>query len=237
MKNKTWYTLHRWAALVAGLQLGAWTLSGLAFTLLDLERVRGRTNAAHPVWQLKLRQDFPETGAVHLFEERFGVGPQSVRWQAGALGTYLILERGDHVLRFDLDGQESPVSMAQAADAARVAHVAKPAVLEVTRVEAAGVVPLEYRDKPLPAWRVVLMDADETVTYVHAITGDVTAQRNRWWRWFDWFWAVHIMDYSGRENFNHWVIRFFAALGQLTVLTGTVLWGRRTLGGRRRGTT
>ncbi|HYU15827.1 MAG TPA: PepSY domain-containing protein, partial [Candidatus Acidoferrum sp.] len=94
----------------------------------------------------------------------------------------------------------------------------------------------EYRDKPLPAWQVRLRDRPGTVVYVDAITGDVTARRNDIWRWYDFLWSLHIMDYRGRDDFNHPLLIGAALLAVLTVLSGLTLWFIRLVRwpGRRR---
>jgi uncharacterized iron-regulated membrane protein len=89
--------------------------------------------------------------------------------------------------------------------------------------------PIEYRgeceqgDCALPAYRVALADAAGTVVYVDATTGDVTARRNDLWRTYDFLWSLHIMDYRGRESFNHLLIHAAACLAMATVLSGIVL--------------
>jgi uncharacterized iron-regulated membrane protein len=74
---------------------------------------------------------------------------------------------------------------------------------------------------------VALGDAAGTVVYVDASTGDVTARRNDRWRTYDFFWSLHIMDYRGREDFNHWLIRAAALLAMATVASGIVLLALR----------
>ena len=65
----------------------------------------------------------------------------------------------------------------------------------------------EYRGKELPAYRVVLEHPTDTAIYVSANRGVVTTRRNNQWRMFDFFWMLHTMDYQGRDNFNHWILR------------------------------
>ena len=48
--------------------------------------------------------------------------------------------------------------------------------------------------------------------------------RHRDWRWFDFLWMTHTMDYQGRDNFNTLVLRGFSLLGLITVLSGFLLW-------------
>ena len=111
-----------------------------------------------------------------------------------------------------------------------------PAVRATTLVTEGG---LEYRDCGyvscgLPAYRVALADAAGTVVYVDATTGDVTARRNDRWRTYDFLWSLHIMDYRGREDFNHLLIRGAALLALGTVLSGIVLLVLRLSGWVRR---
>lgn len=94
--------------------------------------------------------------------------------------------------------------------------------------------PLEYRQKRLPAYRVVLDHAKAPHIYVCAVTGEVLARRNRSWRIFDFFWMLHIMDYGQRENFNHWLLTLASALAVATSSSGLLLWGLRITRKRNR---
>lgn len=79
----------------------------------------------------------------------------------------------------------------------------------------------EYRGT-LPAWRIAFADADHTRVFVTE-TGKIAAVRTGTWRLYDFFWGLHIMDWSNHENFNTWWLLTFA-LGGLTLgLAGTVL--------------
>ena len=48
--------------------------------------------------------------------------------------------------------------------------------------------------------------------------------RHRDWRWFDFLWMTHTMDYEGRDDFNNTVLRIFSLLGLITVFSGFSLW-------------
>jgi hypothetical protein len=56
------------------------------------------------------------------------------------------------------------------------------------------------------------------------MSGRIRAVRTDAWRWFDFLWSLHIMDYETRDNFNHLLIQFLSALGLLTVLSGLALF-------------
>jgi len=79
----------------------------------------------------------------------------------------------------------------------------------------------EYREKLLPAY-VISYDNDEALkAYVSIKDGEFQTVRHRNWRWFDFSWMTHTMDYEGRDNFNTIILRAFSLLGLITVLVGS----------------
>ena len=82
----------------------------------------------------------------------------------------------------------------------------------------------EYRDGELPAWKIELNGADEASLWIGANTGKVSAIRTNTWRFYDLLWSLHIMDYVDRDNFNSWLLRAFALLGVITVVSGIALF-------------
>ena len=82
----------------------------------------------------------------------------------------------------------------------------------------------EYRENLLPAY-VISYKTDEALkAYVSIKDGQFQTVRHRSWRWFDFLWMTHTMDYEGRDNFNTVVLRVFSLLGLITVLSGFLLW-------------
>ncbi len=76
----------------------------------------------------------------------------------------------------------------------------------------------------MPAY-VISYQADEAIkAYVSIKDGKFQTVRHRDWRWFDFLWMTHTMDYEGRDNFNTIVLRAFSLLGLITVLSGFLLW-------------
>ena len=49
------------------------------------------------------------------------------------------------------------------------------------------------------------------------------ARRNDDWRFFDFFWMLHIMDYKERENFNNPLLITVSIFALFTVLAGLLL--------------
>lgn len=83
----------------------------------------------------------------------------------------------------------------------------------------------EYRGRPLPAWVIHFDHPDKLAAYVDASNGRFERVRHSSWRWFDFLWMFHTMDYAGRDNFNNWLLRAFSVFGLCTVLSGFVLYG------------
>lgn len=82
----------------------------------------------------------------------------------------------------------------------------------------------EYREKKLPAY-VISYDSPASIkAYVSVEDGSFQTVRHRNWRWFDFLWMTHTMDYEGRDDFNTTVLRAFSLLGLITVLSGFLLW-------------
>jgi len=76
-------------------------------------------------------------------------------------------------------------------------------------------------------WRVEFDDSRSTVLYVSPDQGRVLARRNDMWRVFDFFWMLHIMDYSNRDNFNSPLLITASVIGWVLAVTGiwlVVLW-------------
>jgi len=82
----------------------------------------------------------------------------------------------------------------------------------------------EYRERLLPAYVISYNHYDEIKAYVSKEDGKFQTVRHRNWRWFDFLWMTHTMDYQGRDNFNTLLLRSFSLLGLITVLSGFLLW-------------
>jgi uncharacterized iron-regulated membrane protein len=234
MKRKNYYAVHRWLGVLVGVQLLLWSSGGLIFSTHDIDWVRG----------MEGKSCGSDACARSLPLDQLTVSPQAAAQTAGVKEVvrietrwmldapiYEITGRSKSALVNATTGRVlSPISedMAKA--------IAKKDRAQKTTVKQSALItedpPVEYREKPLPAWQIALDDADNTHIYVAAGTGRITARRNDAWRRFDFFWMLHTMDYSGRDDFNTpWLI-IFASLGVLSTLSGGALWGLRIFKGR-----
>ncbi|RMF76812.1 MAG: peptidase M4, partial [Acidobacteria bacterium] len=210
----------------------AWSGGGFLFSVLDIHAVRGE-DASRGVVGRPLDGAILRTAGLATAEESGapasatlidrGAGPRwELRDSAGGLLAVLDARTG------------APAGLLDADRAARIAAAdfrKPPAVASVELVETDP--PLEYRGRPLPAWRVAFADARRTHVYVDARTGAIAARRNRLWRVFDFFWMLHTMDYRGRDDFNNPLLTAFSVLALATSAAGIALWGWRLAAHRR----
>ena len=210
--------VHKWVALLIGVQIVFWVVSGLFFTLFPIEQIRS---------EHLIRSTTPQTvdtSALPSFA--------ALRGPRGELPIKLTVERrasGQVVLAefqnappalYDAADlrQLSPLSADQARAIARAHVTLTSEPLAVERI--AEEIP-EYRGA-LPAWRVHFPDGGLSV-YVAENTGAVTARRSDLWRVYDTLWALHIMDWENHEDFNHPLIVIVTWLTLLSVIAGVVL--------------
>ena len=234
--NRRLYAIHKWISAIAFVQLSIWTVTGFLFAVISQDSLKSTPveGAHHAV--LAGAPAVPVARALELAAAAAGE-VERVELRSMPSGTYYMVKGSKGTVRLDArTGEPAPVTREEAEAAARRDQPGAPPVRETTRIEEAG---LEYRDCgyvscPVPAFRVALGDAAGTAVYVDATTGDVTARRNDRWRTYDFLWSLHIMDYRGREDFNHTLIRGAALLAMGTVLSGMVLLVLRAQGWLRR---
>ena len=211
--------VHKWLALLIGVQVVFWVVSGLFFTLFPIEQIRSEHLVRSP--QTVRAIDAAALGDLGLIHDAQNRPPTKVTLEQRADGPVAVAEfaDGDPIL-FDAATLRplSPLDREAALRIAR-AHVtlttAPVSALLVSEQSA------EYRG-PLPAWRVQFADGGLSV-YVAANTGAVTARRSDLWRLYDTLWALHIMDWRDHENFNHPLIIVVTFITLLSVIAGIVL--------------
>lgn len=230
MDVRTYRKIHRRLGLVVGLQLLLWTAGGLFFSLNPIAKVRGETEEPEAP---PLEITTPPASPAAALSELSRLHPQA-KIQTVALrphldtAVYEIAYVADAEPRWALadaaTGELRPsVGREEAEAVARGAYALDSPIAEVFLVT--ETTPgSEYRERPLPAYRVTFGDRLGTRLYVSAERGVVTARRNDRWRLFDFLWMLHIMDYQTRENFNSTLLRVVSALGLVTVLSGFALF-------------
>ena len=232
-KKKLYFT-HRWLALIVGLQLLAWSVGGFMFSILDIDNVRGdldRNKRPPPpiiIEDVKLSPAEAIAAAVAAVAEGdFAPGDVtriSLGRRLGGLGYDLLDADGLPLASVDATSGAVTIRITeeQAARAAVSDFMPEAGVRSVAFLE--GEPPGEFRGNPMPVYQVVLDHPKNPHIYVSPVTGEVLKHRNRRWRIFDFFWMLHIMDYSGRTDFGHWLLTGMSVLAILTSASGLILW-------------
>lgn len=83
--------------------------------------------------------------------------------------------------------------------------------------------PSEIPASILPVWQVNFAGISSPTLYLHPTTGDVVTKRHNYWRLFDFFWMLHIMDYENRADITNSWIQLFIAGNIALFISGLVL--------------
>jgi hypothetical protein len=224
--NRLFYAIHKWISAAAFVQLAVWTVSGFLFTWISQDALKSPPASGAHVAPLAEAPPVAIAGALEAAAPAAGT-IESVELRGTPAGPFYVVRGASGAVRIDArSGRVAPVEREEAEAIARRDQPGSPAVTSATLVSDAP--PIEYRecergDCALPAWRVELADRARTAIWIDAATGEVTTRRNDAWRTYDFIWSLHIMDYRGREDFNHLLIRSAALVAMGTVFSGIVL--------------
>ncbi|MEL7015273.1 MAG: PepSY domain-containing protein [Pseudomonadota bacterium] len=218
--------LHRWIGLLLGLQVMLWMLSGVIMTWIPFPLVKSK-----PTTTLV----YPAELAPQIYAAPGGILAQT----PGATEISLKTFQGKPVYVTQGNGQDH---LFDALSGKKISPLRKNQVLDVANADYAGdgtvrharlmtKTPGEYRGKT-PVWQVEFRDANVTRLYISPFSGEVLTRRNKYWRVFDFFWMLHIMDYDERDDFNNPLLRIAAGLGVVFAISGLVLVVMRFAQGR-----
>jgi Na(+)-translocating NADH:ubiquinone oxidoreductase F subunit len=205
--------IHKWLGLLLGLQLFLWVLSGLMFNWLDHKEVSGRyllttpekSSIALQVDPTDVLKKYPNASSIQRVS-RFN----SEWW---------LIEDNNEQLLLDVVSLKSK-------------RIAKPVIesevnkrypdVKIISTNLESERTLENRRFNLPVWRVDVLDEQESALYFDQYGQFLDIKTNSW-RLFDIFWMLHIMDYSGRTDFNNALVIFVAAGTLFISLSGILL--------------
>jgi len=207
---------HRYLGLFIGVQFLMWTISGLYFSWTDIDEIHGDQFRKETL-TLEKFQELKSPSTVYNEE---GITSVELKDIAGIPHYWLndskLVNARTGELRAEISQKEAQL----------IANHYMREDLKVTGIEKIDEVGdhHEYRGSPLPAY-VISYDSSENIrAYIAANNGAFRSVRHRDWRWFDFLWMTHTMDYEGRDDFNNLILRAFSLLGLLTVLSGFTLW-------------
>ena len=205
---------HRYLGIFLGLQFLMWTISGLYFSWTDIDEIHGDhfkkesepsvfedlnalSNANEKVYALELKEIAGEP--YYWVNESKLIHARSGAYKPGISEEEALAIAHQHMK------DELIVSEVHLIDETDAHH--------------------EYRGRDLPAYVISYTSDDKVTAYVSVKDGSFQTVRHRDWRWFDFLWMTHTMDYETRDDFNTTVLRAFSLLGLITVCSGFLLWG------------
>jgi len=191
-------TLHKWAALIIGLQVLAWVAGGLVMSAIPIQTVRGEHNIAEHNETLDLSGVMTPGEAAAIAD----ITPDAIELRAWLGRTVYEFgrEEGASLLVDAVTGEIlSPIDEVAARSVALSDYDGNPEIDAVTFFAE----PTWESRRAEPTWRIDFADGEGTRLYVSTATGEVIARRNDVWRFYDFFWMLHIMDYGDRSHFNH----------------------------------
>ncbi len=219
VKRKTALKLrktHRYLGLFIGIQFIMWTVSGLYFSWTDIDEIHGDDYRKHHVEN----PDFSNLMSPALANDNLPVNTLELKDIAG-LPYYLV--NGNKLINARTGEKKNELSGEEAILVAQKHMVEGLEVTSVERIEKTDK-HHEYRSGNLPAYVLSFKSPNNLKAYVSIEDATFSSIRHRDWRWFDFLWMTHTMDYEGRDDFNNLILRIFSLLGLITVLSGFVLW-------------
>ena len=227
-------TVHRVLSYVVFAQLTVWILGGLTFAVIPF----GSIIKSESVMDVQPPTAFPaqwwKAVAPHIAAAGDVDGLATFESSQGPL---LELRSGEERRWIRLtDGSTALVPEAAEVSAyAQQLYAGDGAVTETRYIDESeyrvlGLVDELYGRTGL--WQVNFDDTLGTRLYFDGETGRYLTVRNDFWVFYDAMWRLHIMDYSGGEDFNNALLRIFTPLAMLFALAGLVLtWtaARRSL--------
>jgi len=217
-------SIHRWIGLILGLQLFLWMLSGLVMGLLPHDLVTGHHYQSGHVDELQPsgNQDIVHWSDAAWFEGlNNSVYSVSLRPFEGRQVYRLVTDKG--AMLFDAQTSQAIIIDEQMARRRAKKDYSGPGqIVGISRLEKPN---LAIRAHKGAAWRVDFDDAESTSVYLSAEDGRILERRNTYWRIFDVFWMLHIMDYQERANFNNALVIIAALILLWMGVSGIVIWG------------
>lgn len=208
--------IHRYLGLCLGVQFLFWTISGLYFSWTNIDDIHG-DQFKNLEYQQKSSDNLISPSLLNVSE-----GVHSIQLRYLKNTPYYWINKMQ--LYNAIDGSLKPKISKE--EALYVAKNHMKMDLEVTAIEQIDAVDKhhEYRERLLPAYVISYANDAALKAYVSIKDGKFQTVRHSSWRWFDFLWMTHTMDYEGRDNFNTIVLRVFSLLGLITVLSGFLLW-------------
>jgi hypothetical protein len=219
--HRTSSIIHKWAGITIGIQVILWIAGGLVMSWFNIGDVRG-DYLKNPIPKIAVTAESYNFAALNEFI-KLAVRPiSSARTESlyGKTAFVVRYKNGDSIL---LDAKTAkllpPFTESQIRKNALQIYTGKNPIQHAELLDQTD---SEYKGK-LPVWKIDFADDDETSFYLSPTSGKLVTVRTSLWRFYDFMWMLHIMDYDTRDDFNHPLL-YLSAFGALIFsLSGFIL--------------
>lgn len=216
-RNRQYYIrrTHRFLGVFLGIQFLLWTLGGLYFSWTDIDKIHGD----HFIKEV-VKPTFDKSELHLSIADNIEIKSLELKSILGEPYLYVNESQMYHAFTGEIRGE---ILKEEAIRIARNGLKDELTVERITYLTETGK-HHEYRERPLPAWQLDFESPENISVYINAVDGSFQRIRHRQWRWFDFLWMLHTMDYQGRDNMNNLLLRGFSILGLITVMSGFTLF-------------
>ena len=205
---------HKWLAVLLGLQVVIWSLSGMYMTIVHIDTIHGdhlvRTAPPRPFNLGQLADPLKVAASQNASAVRLA-------WVADRPAYVATTQSGERALDARTgEPLKRPDETAIRAIAAGLYTGSEP----IASARLISALPAEIRGRKPPLWRVEFDHWNKPTFYLSPVTGELVSRRHELWRVFDFVWMLHIMDYDERENVNNLLLRTFTWGALFLALSG-----------------
>lgn len=206
---------HKWVALVIGIQIVLWLAGGFVMSVIPIETVRSE----HKIIKQSERALPDSLVSVSALKTDAPVISAETGWLLDTPVWRVVLMDGTAHMFSAVDGERlSPINE----DTALKIAQRDVKIIEPPEAKLLDKAPSEYKG-PLPVWAVQTHASDALTIYIAPNTGKVRGRRSNVWRFYDFFWKLHVMDYDDGEDFNHPLLYIAAGIALLFAFSGMIL--------------
>lgn len=210
--------IHKWSAVLIGLQILLWFSSGFVMSYLHMDDVHGDHLVKKSTARVVVQELIPFKN-LDLSSDPIEIKDIKIKMRAGR--PVYVVRKNDEEQIFDAKNglRLKPLTETEIISAASdsLAQPATPIAIELLTS------PVQEFKGSLPVYRLDYDSPESFSLYLSPATGEFLSVRNTRWRIFDFFWMLHIMDYSERENVNTPWLRILSFVSIIVAVTGLIL--------------
>ncbi|MEP9402081.1 PepSY domain-containing protein [Sphingomonas sp. VNH70] len=194
--------VHKWLALLVGVQVLLWTATGFYMVVIHIDTIHGDYLVrAVPAPTIPTAGLLPPgriaAAAPGATEVRLGQRLGTPIWRVEGRGGIAAYDARTGAPLAELTGPE-------VRRIAAALYAGDAPIVRATRLTA----PVQELGKRKPPyWQVEFAGWNRPTLYIAPLTGELVAKRHLLWRVFDFAWMLHIMDYDARTDVNNPLLR------------------------------